>query len=227
MNARKFLCWTAVFACSMLLVACAAKKDQTVDEDFEDVSFEELEPELVEQDVMADEYLGAEVEALPGEADMEIVTESYTPAGHVPARPGRRPATAISRPYARSTVGYPEYDSGSAPRSGPSYTVRQGDSLWTISRQHGTTVRAIADANGISPSAIIRPGQQLVIPTGGRRASASPAAPPAAGGTTYTVQKGDSYYSIGKKLGVGYKRLMEYNGATSSLLREGQVIRIP
>lgn len=43
------------------------------------------------------------------------------------------------------------------------YRVRRGDTLWTISRHHGTSVREIRAANELSRSRI-RPGQVLKIP---------------------------------------------------------------
>ena len=42
--------------------------------------------------------------------------------------------------------------------------VNRGDSLWSIARQHGTTVEALKEANGLSSSRI-RAGQTLSIPT--------------------------------------------------------------
>jgi hypothetical protein len=46
------------------------------------------------------------------------------------------------------------------------YTVRAGDSLWTIARSHGTTVSDIKTVNGLSGSRIY-PGQVLGVPFGG------------------------------------------------------------
>jgi LysM repeat protein len=46
------------------------------------------------------------------------------------------------------------------------YTVRRGDTLSGIARYYGTTVWALADANGIYYTGLIYAGQQLCIPTG-------------------------------------------------------------
>ncbi|MDX8397825.1 MAG: LysM peptidoglycan-binding domain-containing protein [Mariprofundaceae bacterium] len=43
------------------------------------------------------------------------------------------------------------------------YKVRKGDSLWAISKRFGTTTRAIARANQLSPRSLIRPGDTLWI----------------------------------------------------------------
>ena len=44
------------------------------------------------------------------------------------------------------------------------YTVVAGDTLWAIAQQFGTTVEALAEANGISDPSAIEPGQVLTIP---------------------------------------------------------------
>ena len=47
---------------------------------------------------------------------------------------------------------------------GPIYIVEEGDSLWAIAWRFGTTVKELADANGITSDAGIQPGMSLVIP---------------------------------------------------------------
>ena len=44
------------------------------------------------------------------------------------------------------------------------YTVKSGDSLSGIAVEFGTTVKAIADLNGIAAPYVIHPGQVLQIP---------------------------------------------------------------
>ena len=43
------------------------------------------------------------------------------------------------------------------------YTVRRGDSLWTIARRHDVSVRDLMRWNGLNEGAILRPGQTLTI----------------------------------------------------------------
>ena len=52
------------------------------------------------------------------------------------------------------------------------YTVKKGDTLSAIAKQHGTTYQEIAKANGISNPNVIHPGQTLNI---GGNAAANPA----------------------------------------------------
>lgn len=43
------------------------------------------------------------------------------------------------------------------------YTIRPGDSLWRIARQHGVRVNDLARWNNLLPSATLQPGRKLII----------------------------------------------------------------
>ncbi|GAA5162003.1 lytic transglycosylase domain-containing protein [Ornithinimicrobium tianjinense] len=58
--------------------------------------------------------------------------------------------------------------SGGTSGAGTTYTVRAGDTLSGIAARHGTSVAAIAKANGISSGSYIYPGQKLRLPGGSR-----------------------------------------------------------
>jgi membrane-bound lytic murein transglycosylase D len=53
---------------------------------------------------------------------------------------------------------------GSGDAADGEYTVRAGDSLWTIARRHDCTVLEIARHNRIDPARPLRPGQVLLLP---------------------------------------------------------------
>ena len=55
-----------------------------------------------------------------------------------------------------------------------------------------------------------------------KKQAAKPAAP-----TTHTVQSGDSYERIARKHGVSTEELMKANGASSTLIKPGQSLKIP
>ena len=58
----------------------------------------------------------------------------------------------------------------SPPKSGTSsgtYTVRRGDTLFSIARRHGTTVAKLRQANQLANANVIYVGQRLKIPGGG------------------------------------------------------------
>lgn len=74
------------------------------------------------------------------------------------------------------------------------YTVQRGDWFYAIARKFGVTVAALQSANpNVDPTAIY-PGQVLNIPGGG--GSGTEPTPATRTGQTYTVQVGDTLYSI-------------------------------
>ena len=64
----------------------------------------------------------------------------------------------------RPAAGNPSTSSDSFNGNGGRYTVRPGDTLSGIASRYGTSVGAIAQANGISNPNFIQVGQQLTIP---------------------------------------------------------------
>jgi LysM repeat protein len=101
------------------------------------------------------------------------------------------------------------------------YTVQRGDTMYSIARRYGTTVQAIAQANGIINPAYIYAGQVLCIPT------QAPPPPPLTGGY-YTVQRGDTLYSIARRFGTTYWAIAVANNlANPNYIYPGQVLAIP
>ena len=100
------------------------------------------------------------------------------------------------------------------------YTVKSGDSLWSIARKYNTTVSEIQKLNQLS-STLLPVGQVLKLP-GSTSSSESGVT-----SNTYTVKSGDSLWSIANRFGVTVKELMYYNNLNSNLLSIGQVLKIP
>ena len=92
-----------------------------------------------------------------------------------------------------------------------SYTVQKGDSLYSIARKYDTTIDRIKDLTNLTTN-LLSIGQVLLIPTDTNLE------------TTYTVQKGDSLYSIAKKYDTTVDRLKQLNNLTSNLLSIGQIL---
>ena len=124
------------------------------------------------------------------------------------------------------------------------YRVKNGDYLGRLASRHGCTVNQIKRWNNLK-SNNIRVGQRLIIYRGGK-APASTSAPsktatPVKTDTpvkqtstdsgeyiTYTVQNGDSFYTIAKQYpGVSAQNIMDFNGIESSKIRPGMKIKIP
>lgn len=111
-----------------------------------------------------------------------------------------------------------EYAGGKyvAPIDSNYYTVKSGDSLWSISRKLGITVDELKSANNLS-SNLLSVGQNLIIP--GKEAQAT--------GDEYVVKKGDTLYSIARKYNTSVDNLKSINNITTDSLAIGQIIKLP
>ena len=105
------------------------------------------------------------------------------PAGASPASSsaGRSTPTRPGTPVAGVLQNEPVTDVTPA----ASYTVKSGDSLWTIARKNNITVAQLTQANDLSTNASLRPGQKLKIP--GKPASAI--APTTTNGSPVSIAK--------------------------------------
>ena len=83
-----------------------------------------------------------------------------TPTSQASLAPTRVTSVAALTPTATSTA-------TPAPPSGQTYQVRPGDTLFEIAQRFDVSVNALAEANGITNTALIRPGMVLVIPVPG------------------------------------------------------------
>jgi LysM repeat protein len=134
------------------------------------------------------------------------------------------------------------------------YTVKGGDSLWTLGKKFHVSVKEIADANNLRTNSTLHEGQKLIIPKSGgsgssaskagastAAASSSPASAPAAAKTetapashangdevTYTVKPGESLDVIARRFDVRTRDLAVHNNISDPRrLRPGTVLNIP
>jgi LysM repeat protein len=114
--------------------------------------------------------------------------------------------------------------------AGSSYTVAKGDTLSRIAKKHGTTTRALLEANNLK-SDTLKLGQVLVIPAAGISSSGIPSLEntkaPAGEFTDYTVVKNDSLDRIAKKFGVSVAELKSANSLKADTVRLGQTLHVP
>lgn len=96
------------------------------------------------------------------------------------------------------------------------YQVVPGDTLYSIARTYNTKVDAIKSFNNLT-SNLISPGQIIQIPLKNTEFVYQ----------TYEVKPGDTLYSIARRYNTTVANIMALNDDISSILRVGQVIKIP
>ncbi|MDE5680967.1 MAG: LysM peptidoglycan-binding domain-containing protein [Mailhella sp.] len=98
------------------------------------------------------------------------------------------------------------------------YTVKQGDTLYSIAKSHGLSVAELQTHNkNLSTSISI--GQKIVIPSKTQLAAAKP--------IVHIVKKGETLYSISKNYNVTVDAIVAYNNLADNSLSIGQKVKIP
>ena len=105
-----------------------------------------------------------------------------------------------------------------APYGGDYYTVKKGDSLWSIATKAGITVDELKKLNGLS-SNTISVGQNLKVKLEEEKNVEDY--------LVYTVKKGDSLYKIANMYDSTVQTLMEINNLSSSNLTINQQLLVP
>ena len=121
----------------------------------------------------------------------------------------------------------------SKPTTSGSYTVQSGDSVWSISDKYGISMDQLRSWNNIQNDFIF-PGQKLVVKQGSTNGTASkpsapvqnnkpaPNKPSASASGNYTVQSGDSVWSISDKYGISMDQLRSWNNIQNDFIFPGQ-----
>ena len=101
------------------------------------------------------------------------------------------------------------------------YVVAAGDTLWSIARKNNISVLDLLNVNNLT-SNFLSVGQILIIPneteSSGKDLNNT---------TLYTVQKGDTLWSISKIFNITVNDIRKYNNLKSDFLTIGQVLIIP
>ena len=95
------------------------------------------------------------------------------------------------------------------------YTVKSGDTLWSIAKNNGLTVDELKSLNNLTSNKLSI-GQKLKL-----------SKDTVSNENKYIVKSGDTLYAIARKYGVSVDELKSYNNLKSNTLSIGQVIMIP
>ncbi|WP_236823141.1 LysM peptidoglycan-binding domain-containing protein [Bhargavaea massiliensis] len=120
--------------------------------------------------------------------------------------------------------------------SASSYTVKSGDTLSKIAAVHGTSVPNLKSLNGLR-SDLILVGQVLKVSGTASASSSAPSkntttnkntstAQPSSNSSTYVVQRGDTLSKIANRYGMSYRKLMDLNGMSSTIIYPGQTLKV-
>lgn len=185
----------------------------------------------VERNDLSDPRMQSDRVARQGEALDSRNSRTYSPT--VP------PVAYDDPPRQPSVINTQANVSRPAPTQPETITVRRGDTLYRLSRRHGTTVTALMDANGLSSSSL-KPGQLLRLPTGAtpsatsrtaqyeQRAPVTAREAPTHWTDTYTIERGDSLYRLSRRYNVKIADLQRYNSISNPrAIKPGMVIKVP
>jgi LysM repeat protein len=222
MKTQRTLTWgTIVLVIVLALAGCTCEQEVLPDITSTPVGAQDVPPEEGMPDATAIFQTAQANSATAQAAAADVTAES--PTVKPTAQPTDIPPTDIPPTEVPPTAAPVPTTPPSSGTTTTTYTVRRGDTLYSIARRYGTTVEAIAAANGIANPNCIRVGQVLTI----SGATGVPAPVPS-GGTTYVVRRGDNLFRIALRHGISYVYLAQYNGiADPSRIYVGQVIRIP
>ncbi|MBW2709425.1 MAG: LysM peptidoglycan-binding domain-containing protein [Deltaproteobacteria bacterium] len=128
----------------------------------------------------------------------------------------------------------PAYKHGTA-----THRVRKGETLSTIARRYGTSVKSIMRANSLKSSRYIKAGWKLKVPVKKRYVSTRKTAAPAISSKKghskarssatqqYAVRKGDSLWKIANRFRTTTKAIQTANRMSGTALSIGQALIIP
>ena len=112
-------------------------------------------------------------------------------------------------------IGIP-YTMPNTSETGDIYTVKVGDTLYSIARKFNTTVNELINLNNLS-STNLSIGQKIMLPTKEVQDEYE----------IYTIMDGDSLYSIANKYNISINDLIDYNALPTTILTVGETIKIP
>lgn len=119
-------------------------------------------------------------------------------------------------------LGYP-YSANTEQTSQETYIVQKGDTLYSISKRFQIPISDLKRINNLETDTLTI-GQVLYLKDKEEEETPLPGPIP---GTYYTVEKGDTLYSISRKFNTSIEDIIEANSLTTNTLSIGQQLYIP
>lgn len=136
------------------------------------------------------------------------------------------PITGTTKPRDAGT----ESTASTSSETSATYTIKKGDTVYSIGRAYGIAPADIIAWNSLTPPYALSVGQTLTlqgVPSDAPKPPISLTPPSKSGMLSHTVKKGDTLYSIAKRHGRTPEEIMALNGLTSAnSLQHGQELKI-
>jgi membrane-bound lytic murein transglycosylase D len=91
------------------------------------------------------------------------------------------------------------------------YTIKKGDSLWSISSELGINIGALSRWNNLHPEKKLMPGDKLKIRFGFSDAADEPSGGKRGKEIIYVVKQGDSLWSIAQRYSLAISDIRAWN----------------
>lgn len=125
------------------------------------------------------------------------------------------------------------------PPGARTYTVKAGDTVWSVAKKSGTSMETLRKLNKMSANDSLKLGQKLVLPGGSSKAATTQASAAKTGTTkssntsnskktAYTVQRGDTLMAIARKHQIDVNDLARWNSLNknTATLKPGQILTL-
>jgi N-acetylmuramoyl-L-alanine amidase len=152
---------------------------------------------------------------------------------------GTAATAAPATPTLPSAVGMvppPKSPDLSAPGESREYAIARGDTMGSIARKNGLSLKTLMEANPGVEARKLKIGQKVQIPAASAAMAATTTTGAAAGaateaaageGSVYVVKSGDMLLRIARSHGTSVKKIMAMNDLKSSSIRAGQKLKMP
>ena len=169
----------------------------------------------------------SEIASFPTIESVDINTplpQETTPPSNTPTATNTPTLEPTSTPTGTSTLS-PIPSICNPPPGWEPYTIKRNDTLNKLAQSAGLSPQELADANCLSESRLV-PGSTLYLPPLSPTSTAVKCGAPS-NWVVYTVQPGDTLYSIARRVNQSVAQLISANCLSSDKIHTGQKLYVP